>query len=395
MTRFLVVGLTLALAALGVQYVLRPATDLDREQFIERSEQAIDRGNWGGLEAIAREWAELDPGNPQPWDYAAQAAMQLGSPELAADYLKEALPNGGVDIYQKLGFIQMEFLNDPLGTKATCDQTIAKFPDDSQTHERLLFYYTMTCQRNEVVEEAVRAIGEGCDTLATYAYLVSAKWMTFTNGYETNLKWLQAAPEEELFEVAAVLQLPSYPRLDELAREVVEPGSEPRPLEYAASRVRTLRDKYPENVQLLAIETRDLCRAGDVRAVGERLAKIGEDSLLDNRFWRFKGWFHNARQEYLPARQAYEKAIELNPFDWATRVELATLLRTTEGIEASKEVQKLADTGKQLMFAIQDCPNLHLLEPASIYDDLIAYFQDCGQEDLANGLTLRLQEAGR
>lgn len=377
---------------LVIQYAFSPSSDVAAE-YTFRAEKAVGQGNWGGLESIAREWAVQDPTNPLPWDYAAQAAMQLGAPEMAADYLKEALPTGGVDIFQKLGFIQMEFLNDPLGTKETCDATLEKFPQDSQTHERLLFYYTMTCQRNEIVREARRAIDVGSDTLATYAYLVAAKWITFTNGYETNLKWLEAEPDNELFEVAAVLQLPSYPMLDELARKVVEPGSEPRPLEYAASRVKDLRSKYPDNVQLLAIETRDLCRAGNVKAVGERLAKIGEDALLDNRFWRFKGWFHNARREQELAQKAYEKALELNPFDWATRVELATLLRTTVGVEASKPVQELADSGKQLMFAIQDCPNLNVLEPFELYDDLTKYFESCGQDDLANGLRRRLDEA--
>lgn len=389
------VGLVLAIVGcfVGYQLFLTPSPS-NAAEYTLRAEEAIDRGNWGGLEAIAREWASEEPSNPLPWDYAAQAAMQLGSPKLAADYLREALPTGGVDVFQKLGFIQMEFLNDPLGTKQTCDATLKRFPKDSQTHERLLFYYTMTCQRNQIAEEAWRAIDEGCDTLATYSYLVAAKWITFTNGFETNIKWLENAPGEELFEVASVLHLPSYPMLDELAKQVAEPGTEPKPLEFASMRVSDLRKKYPGNLQLLAIETRDLCRAGDLKAVGERLASLEQNALLDNRFWRFKGWFHAARNETNQAQKAYENALKINPFDWATRVELAALLRSTAGVEVSKPVQQLADEGKKLMFAIQDNANLHRLEPEAIYEDLEAYFRNCDQEQLANGLVQRLQEAG-
>lgn len=343
-------------------------------------------GSWERVEEFARQWATLEPMNAEPWQEAAQAAMNLSDPGLAVAYLKEIPNPAPLDVYLQLGFLQMEATNNPLGTLETCETTLEYYPDDSETHERLLYFYTMTGQRNKVRDEALRAIRVGSDTLTTYAYLASRLSLTFTNGFETNLKWLQAEPDCELFEVGAVLQLPSYPLLMELARQNVPPGAEPKPIEYMQSQVAQLRSKYPNNIELLASETRSLCRAGDIEAVAQRLADAPAITLEDTRFWRFKGWLHSALEEWESAIAAYQKSLELDPLDWLTQIEYATALRASSGVEQATQMQELADVGKELTFAIQKSPVIFSLEPNSLYADMERYFRMCGDNFVAEGI---------
>ncbi len=349
-------------------------------------------GNWQRVEILAREWAAQRPQDYESWQAAADAALNLNRPDAAVQYL-EAMPDGApLNAYLQLGYLQMQVLQDPIATKATCDKTLQFYPTDSETHERLLYYYTMTGQRNAITQEAKRALRLGCDTLTTYAYLFGAKWLTFTNGYETNQRWLQKYPDSELFEVASVVHMPSYVFLDVLAQDSVAAGEEPRPLEYAAECVAELRNKYPQNLELLALETRNLCRAGQVELVAERLSLQLPGMADDNRFWRFKGWYLAQLERWQEALEAYQRALELEPFDWTSQLEIAAVLRATEGFEASATMQNRADTGKRLMMAVQKCPALHQLEPPSLYDDLESYFLLCEQEGLARQLRERRRE---
>lgn len=347
-------------------------------------------GNWEQVEELAREWAAWEPTNAEPWQEAAQAAMNLNDAGLAAAYLNEIPDPVPLDAYLQLGFLQMEALNNPLGTLETCESTLKYYPEDSETHERLLYFYTMTGQRNKIRDEALRAIKAGGDTLTTYAYLASRLSLTFTNGFETNRKWLQAEPNCELFEVGAVLQLPSYPLLMELARQRVPPGEEPRPIEFMQSQVAELRSKYPNNIELLAAETRSLCRSGDIEAVAQRLASAPAETMKDTRFWRFKGWLHSALEEWDSAVEAYEKSLELDPADWLTQVEYATALRASVGIEQATQMQERADVGKKLTFAIQKSPVIFRLEPVGLYEDIESYFRMCGDNFIADGIRKHL-----
>ncbi|MCR9296414.1 MAG: tetratricopeptide repeat protein, partial [bacterium] len=361
--KWLVCLAVVLLIGLAARFLLGWYAGRQLAELKEQLQSSVRGNNWQQVELLAREWAARRPQEFEPWQFAANAALELNRPDAAVEYL-EAMPDGApLDAYLQLGYLQMEALADPLATKSTCDETLRYYPRDPETHERLLYYYTMTGQRNAITREAKRALSLECDTLSTYAYLFGAKWLTFTNGYETNQRWLQTYPQNELFEVAAVVHMPSYQFLDLLAKEKVKPGVEPRPVEYAAECVQELRQKYPENLELLALETRNLCRAGEVQEVAVRLSLAVPGMAEDNRFWRFRGWYYAAMERWSEAEKAYQTALQLEPFDWATQLELAAMLRRTEGIEASMEMQGRADAGKQLMMQVQQCPALHRLEP--------------------------------
>ncbi len=372
---------------LGLDWANRRTIDALRDS----TRLAMDKGDWIEAEELARQWIGANPSDHEPWRYATQAALAMENPGAAVNYLMQMPPVAPAGAYLQLSLLQMQALDDPLAAKATCDLLIEYYPDDSENHERLLFYYTMTAQREQTAKEARRAIELGCDTLATYAYLLGAKWLTFTNGYETNRRWMQRYPDSPQFEVASVIHLPSYAFTDVLAQ-----GSQPegavaaKPLEYIAEQVRELRKKYPQNLELLALETRDLCRNGKVEEVAERLGLQVPNRDADSRFWRFKGWYLAANEQWQDAISAYQQALDLDPLDWATQLEMAAALRASQGIAAAREMQSRADFGKALMAAVQACPNLGALEPAAVYEDMITYFRMCGQDRVARKLRDRL-----
>ena len=172
----------------------------------------------------------------------------------------------------------------------------------------------------------------------------------------------------------------------ELARQKVPPGAEPKPIEYMQSQVSELRDKYPNNMELLAAETRNLCRSGDIEAVAQRLADAPAQAMQDTRFWRFKGWLHSALEEWELAIAAYKKSLELDPADWLTQIEYAAAIRAARGIEEATQMQERADIGKELTFAIQRSPVIFQLEPKSLYAEMESYFRLCGDIRVADGI---------
>lgn len=389
---WLVLAVCLGILALGLS--LRYRMKIQSAQQVEELKQQIQaaerRADWPRVELLAREWATLSPEDFGPWEAASHAAFQMENPVAAVDYLARMPADAPLEAYLNLSYLQMEMLNDPLAALATCQRTLEVYPEDSETHLRLLYIYTMTCQREAIAREAHRAIACGSDTLATYPYLLGAKWLIFTNGYPTNRKWLERWPGTELFEVAAVLHLPSYPLLDELARQETPDDAEPRPLEFAAKQIQLLREKYPQNLELLAVELRNLCRAGETAAVAARLAAAPGQAANDSRFWRYKGWLHAAHEEWEVAIEAYQTALEMDPLDWATQLELATALRAQADVHAAAEMQDKADLGKRLMIEIQHSPQLDRLQPPSLYGEIQRYFRLCGESELADDLEKHL-----
>ena len=379
--------LAILIAGLLARWWLDAQQDKLVSEIITNVNSAEQAENWPEMERFAREWLVYAPTDAGPWEAAAQASLAMNKPDAAVGYLRGIPEPAPLDAYLRRSFLEMEALNQPLTSLKTCLETREHYPKDSETHERLLYIYTMLGQRNEITREAKYAIENGCDRPTTYAYLFSAKWMTFTNGFDVNQTWYSGNPEHaEDFEVGAVVHMPSYKQLDLLARADVEEGEEPRPLEYRAKQVAKLRERYPQNPELLAIELRDLCRAGETESVAERLKLVTQPMSEDNRFWRFKGWYHAATEQWPEAEAAYEKALELEPFDWATQHELANLKRRTQGLKASEKLQQKADFGKQLMMQVQKSKNLQRLEPNSLYSDLDMYFRLCGQPETANAL---------
>lgn len=349
--------------------------------------------DWPQLELLAREWAVWQPNRSDPWLLAADAAKEMGNPQMAVNYLLNLPSDASVEAYYELGRLQMDVLNRPRASVETFNRTLRIYPKDSQTHQRLLSFYSMTCQRDEIVREARRAILVGSESLATYAYLVGAKWLTFTNGNAINSKWLESDPHSEVFAVASVIHQIAQ-------RESVGP-SQPSaaegmqvPMERYEQLVAELGKKYPKNIELLACRCNLFCQFGQIAEVARVLSDASAGTENDNRFWRFKGWYHLAREQWPEAKVAYARALQLWPFDWISQHELAIALRRSNDFEQATQMQARATLGKEVMGAILHAPRLDA-SSRETFERIFDYLQLCGETETAKSLRHRLEQAGK
>ena len=106
--------------------------------------------------------------------------------------------------------IDLEFqqLNDPLQATETAKTLLKHEPLVGDAHQRLIFFYGMTYQRQKLVDAIRFAMEHRREPKEAFTYLLGRDALVFSNAYDLNQMWSQKYPEEELFQVAAALSLP-------------------------------------------------------------------------------------------------------------------------------------------------------------------------------------------
>jgi tetratricopeptide (TPR) repeat protein len=375
----------LSLAYLG--YAWRRAAQLEAD-----CKTAYELKQWAELEVNAAEWAKWRPDLALPWLYAAEAANNQGDAAHTAAYLY-FLPDDDPrtpSALLELSHLQFGTLNQPIAAAETCRRILRLQPDVTEAHRRLIFYYAMSRQRAPMIAEARRAVAAGHDVPETYLYLMGADWIAFSNGYELNQRWLQSAPDYEPFLVARAWHLLHSRALDsESESENVLEGS----LSKYEQIMSDLLERFPGNEELLAYHLNLACFRGDRERVAKLLAQAPPSSADDSRFWRFKGWMHEARNEPEEAEQAYRHALKLHPFDWQAQHDLAAIYRKKQDFEKVEEYQAAALLGKEIMRISLQAPDTDSLS-GELLRKMSRYAQMCGESELAARLQRRLPEAG-
>ncbi len=378
-------GLALILLLGGGLLAYRTSLSNSIAELRNSCERARRSGDWPEMERLARQWASLEPGRVTPWTMAAAAARAMGELEQCAQYLAQLPDTAPVEAFHELSLLQMETLVQPLAARDTCQRAIKQYPTDNESSLRLLFIYAMMCDRDALVAEAERAIRSGSDSRVTYAYWVSAKWLTFSNGDDINRFWMEKDPDNEVFEVAAAAHLLFNRDLAGTATQTDAGQMQRQSATENQERLESLLARYPKNKELLAVALSNLIQVGDVDKFAELLSTAPPETANDNRFWRFKGWYHAAIEEWGEAAKAYEKALQLCPVDFASQNELASVLRRTQGIDAAKETQNKATLGTEVALSILRAANFESM-PASDYQKMADYLELCGKTEFAQSL---------
>lgn len=368
---------------LVIRFALRRFESQEIAEFRTAVATAERAGDWEGMELSARNWAEEHPLTYEPWAAAAKAALGMGQPDMAAEYLARMPEDSPLEGFHQLGMLQVETLGMPFAAEETLLRTLETYPKDLETHFRLLFLYSMTCQADKLQQEVERAIELGCDAKGTYAYLFSRHWLTYTNGYDTNMRWLQLQPESPILRAAAITHLEANPNLNQIA---VASGITESTSEYYEASIAKQREELPNNLQLLARELDILCEAGDIEAVGERLSAAPSESKSDGRFWRFFGWYHAATGDNTKAHEAYDQSLALEPLDWRTHLEYSQFLRQSgDAVEAAKH-QAIGELGQKISAGMRTSPRVDRLTPPTLYNDLADFFDQAGETKHAKRL---------
>jgi tetratricopeptide (TPR) repeat protein len=348
-------------------------------------ERARRNGDWPEMERVAREWANLEPGRVTPWTMAAAAARAMGELELCAQYLAQLPDTAPVEAFHELSLLQMESLVQPLAARDTCQRALKQYPADVESSARLMFIHAMMCNREALIAEAERAIRAGADSRSTYAYWVSASWLTFSNGYDINHFWLEKQPVNESFEVAAVAHQLFNRDLAGTSTQTDNGQLQPASTTGNQKQLQSLMDRYPKNRELLAVSLTSLIQMGDVAKFAAVLSSVPPGTENDNRFWRFRGWYHSANEEWEMSAKAYEKALQLCPVDFSSQIELAGVLRRTQGIEAAKDIQAKATLGTEVALSILRATSFESI-PDAEYRNMATYLELCGKTEFAQRL---------
>ncbi len=380
-------GLACVVSVAYLGYGLRRAAQLEAA-----CKTAYEQQQWAELEKNATEWAQWRPDQALPWIYAAESANQLGDAIRTASYLYY-LPDGDPRTpagLLELSHLQFGALNQPIAAAETCKRILRLQPDLSEAHRRLIFYYAMSRQRGPMLAEARRAIAAGCDVPETYMYLMGADWITFANGYELNQRWLQSAPDYEPFLVARSWHLLHSQALDaESESENASTGG----LSKYEQIMTDLLERFPKNEELLAYHLNLACFRGNRERVAKLLAQAPASSAADSRFWRFKGWMHEVRNEQEEAEKAYLHALSLYPFDWQTQHDLAAVYRLKQDFDKVEQYQSAALLGKEIMRNALQAPDTSSLSP-QLLQDMSRYAKTCGEPDVAARLEARMRNSG-
>jgi len=378
----------LVLAAIGAAswwgygaWVTRTTARYDSQCRALRSES-----QWAAMAQLAQEWSEWDPQSADAWLFRAEAAQESDSLKSAVEFLgeiptthKKAIPA----LILKTN-IEFEDLNRPLAAVDTCQQLIRLKSNLPFPHQRLIFFYSLTSQRQELIKQITAAIRKGCEPREAYAYLMISDALTFTNGFEVNSAWLQSSPDSEVFIVGRAVQMAQFiqalPNVDTSIYGTVE------------TRDKLMSDylkQYPHNPELLRYFLHRAAGQGDVRQIGQLLTQVLDEYSDDSIFWRYRGWYHNAHDELEQAETAYRKSNALFALDWQTKHELAAVLRRRQELDEVETLQQLALEGKQISSDVQQIPNAAVIS-SEMLARIQRYAARCGYELVSQSLARRL-----
>jgi tetratricopeptide (TPR) repeat protein len=325
--RWLFLGLAVAVIALGWAGYAVTRQRLIRS-YSEGCREALRAKDWDRLEDLAPRWRGWEPGRADPVIYLAEAAQQRGDRERAVAWLDE-LPDGDPKTPAALleqSNLLFGPLNRPIQGAAACERALQLNPRLPDAYRRLIYFYAYTLQRRKMVARIYAAIKYDCDRPETYIYLILQDSMSFRDGHEQNSKWLRGSPNEELFLVTQTLfgiKLGVYRNQENRDPDAANEGKDPahkRAADACAAR-------FPKNLNLMVYYLQTASSDGDVDRVAELLSQLPAEAADDDRFWRYKGWLHSVRVELMDAVAAYQRALQINPYDSVSQHQWAAVER--------------------------------------------------------------------
>ena len=351
-----------------------------------RCRESLKSKRWDELEQLTADWCRWDANHAVAWVLAAQAAQGNRNWRRAAEclgHLPDSDPRTVPALVERMRLL-FEELNQPLEAVATCERLLRIEPRASRAHSRLIFFYAMSLQRQELVRCIRRAIDVRSEPPEAYVYLFGADWLVFSNALAINTHWLESCPDYEPFLVARALHLAT-----------MVPSQQEQAANSHASQAGDLTllneylQRFPDNLEVLAFHLKRTAEAGDTAGLAPLLTRAPAAAESDNRFWRYKGLYHLERTETAEAREAFGRGLATQPYDWRARHELANALRLLERPAEAERQSRLALAGKEIE---QQITKLQNVAEASeeLLEKIAAYAAASGDRQVADALRFRL-----
>ncbi|APZ91373.1 tetratricopeptide repeat protein [Fuerstiella marisgermanici] len=354
--------------------------------FERDARKAVLKGDWTTLKTISEDWLRWDPATNDGKAYYAEACVQLEDYQAAVDALHHVSEDyhGYLSAQAMRAEILFSDLNQPLEAIDVWNKILTLEPAADVPHQRLIYWYAMTLQRQKLVEQIIAAAKHKAEPREAYAYLVLADDLNFSDGLATVTRWLSQYPDNQILEVAQAVyaaKVTSSRSLPKFGTSTVMPGDR--------SLVDRCHEKYPEALEPLALLIELAIFDGDSEKVRSLLGKAPANAENDGRFWRFRGWLLTAGKSFEAAATSLRRAIELGPWDWRARLFLADVLRKQGKNEEAATVGELAMQGKTLHGKLLQSPNARDLS-LELVNEIYAHLEQTGPDVVQNALASRL-----
>jgi tetratricopeptide (TPR) repeat protein len=357
----------------------------------QKARLAAAAERWREVEDLSARLTEIDSHNGEAWLMWARAAQKLGDPVASARHLSDMPADNTqkVKAFRALAELQLGPLNAPFAAEHSFREILERDSRSNYAHQRLIFFYAITLQRQELMRQARHAMELQCEPIEAYVYLFFADSLHFTNGPELNRRWLTGDANSELFRVAEAIHV-----------AIAVGGGAPRDKPEVVSRIRSLAEqrekiladllrRYPHNLELLAWHVEQAIERGEVDRVVELLGQLPREADGDNRCLRYAGWAKAQLGRGEEAQTYYNQALHVHPLDWKTRHLLAELRRREQKFDDVDRLEQLVHSADELRHALDVLPDARSVPP-EILERLVDYATKCGDELYAKSLRRQL-----
>ncbi|MBC7819447.1 MAG: tetratricopeptide repeat protein [Planctomycetaceae bacterium] len=388
--RWIAVGVALVALVAGIPLGLS-RYDSWREQrskdFARHCRKLRQAKDWKTLAVVSDQWRSWETTSATAILFRAEAAQGVGEFQVAADMLNAIPAQSPKRLAALIERTTLLFgpLNQPLEGVRACHQVLELEPRAFAIHQRLIDYYAITLQQEELLRQIYRSIELGCEPIEAYVYLMLADVLTFQNGFEVTNRWLAADVSQETFLVARTIHM-----WKNLSLEVSPNDDTKQKLRLAEQLLRDYLDKYPQNLAVLTFFADLALKNGEVDQVESLLLRYPPTGTKDSRYWRFKGWLHAANDEPHEAEAAFRESLRIYPFSWTVRHELADILRRRRDFSQVAQMQELALRGKQLRQELMELPNARSVSKGVLIK-IRDYASQCDDDFVTDSLSKRLR----
>ena len=351
-------------------------------EFGRRCRESRDQANWDDLAEVSEQWTQWQPESGDAWVLRAVAADESGDLIATADFL-ERVPDdyhGAVPAFLELSALYFDPLRRPIDGVRTCERILSVNPEIVVAHQRLCHYFAMTLQRDRLLKQVRESIRLRAETVDAYSYFVTLPDLVFSDALPSVKGWLEVTPDEPTLVIASALI--------RARDESLKSGNE-----YAAAmttELKTLHERFPENLEVLTTLLEIISHDGDVEQVEKLLEQAPANASEDYRMWRFRSWHDSVTGNVDGAEKAARESIRMNPMDWHGWQHLSGILRRQHQPEKAAEAQATAMFGKDLQAVILALDDMNR-PPRSVIDGILEYAETCGDTFVAENLSRRLK----
>lgn len=366
--------------------------DSQRIQLTAKCRESYQRRRWDELQSLAEPWSKWDSQNGEPWMFLGHAAS--GRRDWAAavasySRVPETHP-GFVPAMIQVSELSFEHLNDPLKGVDACHRILKVDPLAAGAQRQLIWYYAMTLQRAKLLQQIESAVKAQREPREAYAYYFLADSFRTKFAVKLNQRWQELAPDEEVFQVARVLHLPSTDADSPVSTATAPDGDQTQPA-ISRSKRELLEDllvRFPHNIELLANLAQDRLSSGDAVGAAALLPQAPAAAEHDSRFWSIQGWLHELNNDLEKATAAYRRALELHAMDWNTLNRLAVVERRRQNQDEVQRLTTLVERAYALRKQLRELPAIEKITP-EILRELASLADDCGDQKIGPALKRR------